>query len=115
MLPWKLVTDIVRGVQQIRFPGNIFNHSALASAEFSKGALKTQVRKRQVRNSAFRKGGKRMYGKGKYESAGMENASTENASTMQIFSHKKNLVLHKLVWRIFKWGGQVDYRLFFLR
>jgi len=86
MLPWKLVTDIVRGVQQIWFPGNIFNHSALASAEFSKGALKTQVR-----NSAFRKGGKRMYGKGKYESAGMENASTENASTMQIFSHIKKI------------------------
>ena len=53
-----------------------------------------------------------MYGKRKYESAGMENASTENASTMQTFSEiKKCLILHKLVWYIFKWGGQVDYRL----
>ena len=75
---------------------------------------KTQVRKRQVRNSEFRKDGKRMYGKRKYGSAGMENASTENASTMQTSSEiKKSLVLHKLVWCIFKWGGQVDYRLFF--
>jgi len=40
----------------------------------------------------------------------LENASTENASTMQTFSQiKKCLVLHKLVWCIFKWGGQVDY------
>jgi len=55
-----------------------------------------------------------MYGKRKYESAGMENESAENASTMQTFSQiKKSLVLHKLVWCIFKWGGQVDYRLFF--
>ena len=55
-----------------------------------------------------------MYGKRKYESAWMENASTENASTMQTFSQiKKSLVLHKLVWCIFKWGGQVNYRLFF--
>ena len=44
----------------------------------------------------------------------LENASTEKASTMQTFSQiKKSLVLHKLVWCIFKWGGQVDYRLFF--
>ena len=66
--------------------------------------------------------GKRRYGKGKYETAHFarmenactENASTENASTMQTFSHiKTTLVLHKLVWCIFKWGGQVDYRLFF--
>jgi len=58
--------------------------------------------------------GKRKYGKGKYESAGMENASTEKASTMQTFSQiKKSLVLHKLMWCIFKWGGKVDYRLFF--
>jgi len=76
-------------------------------------ALKTQVRKRQVLNSAFRKDGKRMYGKCKYESAGMENAKTENSSAMQTFSQiKKSLVFHKLVWCIFKWGGQVDYRLF---
>ena len=55
-----------------------------------------------------------MYGKRKYESAGMENASTENASTMQTFSQIKiSLVLHKLVWCIFKWGAQVDYRLVF--
>ena len=46
----------------------------------------------------------------------LENASTENASTMQTFSQiKKSLVLHKLVWCIFKWGGQVDYRLVFCR
>ena len=52
-----------------------------------------------------------MYGKRKYESAGMENASTENASTMQTFSQIKSLVLlHKLMWCIFKWGGKVDYR-----
>ena len=61
--------------------------------------------------------GKRNYGKGKYGTAHfarMENASTENASTMQTFSQiKKSLVLHKLVWCIFKWGGQVDYRLFY--
>ena len=61
--------------------------------------------------------GKRNYGKGKYETAHfarMENACTENASTMQTFSQiKKSLILHKLVWCIFKWGGQVDYRLFF--
>ena len=57
-----------------------------------------------------------MYGKRKYESAGMENASTENASTMQTFNQiKKSLVLHKLVWCVFKWGGKVGYRLFFLR
>jgi len=44
----------------------------------------------------------------------LENASTENASTMQTFSQiKRCLVLHKLVWCVFKWGGQVDYRLFF--
>ena len=59
---------------------------------------KMQVRKRQVRNSAFRKDGKRMYGKCKY------NANLQ--------SDKKCLVLHKLVWYIFKWGGKVDYRLF---
>ena len=63
------------------------------------GALKTQVRKRQVRNSAFRKDGKRKYGKCKY-SANLQ-------------SNKKGLVLHKLVRCIFKWGGQVDYRLLF--
>ena len=43
--------------------------------------------------------GKRKYGKCKY------NANLQ--------SDKKSLVLHKLVWCIFKWGGQVDYRLFF--
>jgi len=44
----------------------------------------------------------------------LENACTENASTMQTFSQiKKSLVLHHLVWCIFKWGGKVDYRLFF--
>ena len=58
----------------------------------------------------------------------LENASTKYASTnlqkwktqvrkMQVplyFSQiKKSLVLDKLVWCIFKWGGQVDYRLFF--
>jgi len=64
--------------------------------------------------------GKRKYGKGKYETAHftkVENASTENASTMQTFSQiKKGLVLHKFYCGcIFKWGGQVDYRLFFLR
>ena len=56
-------------------------------------------------------------GKRKYETAHfarMENACTENASTVQTFSQiKKSLVLHKLVWCIFKWVGQVDYRLFF--
>jgi len=68
--------------------------------------------------------GKRKYGKGNYETAHFarmenactENASTENASTMQTCSQiKKSLILHKLVWCIFKWGGKVDYRLFFLR
>ena len=58
-------------------------------------------------------------GKRKYEMAHfarMENACTENASTMQTFSQiKKSLVLYKLVWCIFEWGVQVDYRLFFLR
>ena len=50
------------------------------------------------------------------ENASMENACTENASTMQTFSQiKKSLVLYKLVWCIFEWGVQVDYRLFFLR
>jgi len=43
--------------------------------------------------------GKRMYGIRKY------NANLQ--------SDKKSLVFHKLVWCIFKWGGQVDYRLFF--
>ena len=44
----------------------------------------------------------------------LENASTENASTVQnLQSDKKSLVLDKLVRCIFKWGGQVDYRLFF--
>ena len=42
---------------------------------------------------------KRMYGKCKY------NANLQ--------SDKKSLVLHKLVWCIFKWGAQVDYRLVF--
>ena len=40
-----------------------------------------------------------MYGKCKY------NANLQ--------SDKKSLILHKLVWCIFKWGGEVDYRLFF--
>ena len=56
--------------------------------------------------------GKRKYGKGKYETAyfaRMENASTEKANLQ---SDKKSLVFHKLVWCIFKWGRQVDYRLF---
>jgi len=43
--------------------------------------------------------GKRKYGKCKY------NANLQ--------SDKKSLVLHKLVCCIFKWGGKVDYRLFF--
>jgi len=43
--------------------------------------------------------GKRKYGKGKY------NAKLQ--------SDKKSLILYKLVWCIFNWGGQVDYRLFF--
>jgi len=48
------------------------------------------------------------------ENACTDNASTENASTVQTFSQiKKSLVLHKLVWYIFKWGEKVDYRLFF--
>ena len=48
---------------------------------------------------------------------GIENASTENASTMQTFSQiKKSLVLHKLVWCIFKWGGQENqYQHYHLR
>ena len=66
----------------------------------------------------------------------LENASTEKASTKQRISQgwkthvrktqvrklqvqckpsvrQKSLVLHKLEWCIFKWGGKVDYRLFF--
>ena len=89
------------------------------------GALKTQVG--LLENASTEKASTKQrisqgwkthlgYGKRKYESAGMENASTENTSTMQTFSQiKKSLVLHKLVWCIFKWGGQVDYRLVFLR
>jgi len=57
---------------------------------------KTHVWKTQVR---ICRDGKRKYGKCKY------NANLQ--------SDKKSLVLHKLVWCIFKWGGQVDYRLFF--
>jgi len=53
--------------------------------------------------------------KGALKTQVLENACTENASTMQTFSQIKKLVLHKLVWCIFKWGGKVDYRLFFLR
>jgi len=44
--------------------------------------------------------GKRKYGKCKYSA--------------HLQSDKKSLVLHKLVWCIFKWGGKVDYSLFFL-
>ena len=75
--------------------------------------------------------GKRKYGKGKYETAHfarMENACTETQVRIcrdgkrkygkckynaNLQSDKKSLVLHKLVWCIFKWGAQVDYRLFF--
>ena len=83
------------------------------------GALKTKVLENASTEKASTKqrisqGWKTHVRKCKYESAGMENASTENASTMQTFSQiKKSLVLHKLVWCIFKWGGKVDYRLFF--
>jgi len=68
------------------------------------GALKTQVLENASTEKASKKqrisqGWKRMYGKCKY-SANLQ-------------SDKKSLVLHKLVWCIFKWGGQVDYRLFF--
>ena len=62
---------------------------------------KRKYGKGKCENSAFRKDGKRMYGKRKY-SANLQ-------------SDKKSLVLHKLVWCIFKWGAQVDYRLVFLR
>jgi len=58
-------------------------------------AWKTHVRKTQVR---MYRDGKRKYGKCKC------NANLQ--------SDKKSLVFHKLVWCIFKWGGQVDYRLF---
>ena len=57
------------------------------------GLQKTQVR--------ICRDGKRKYGKCKY-----------NANFSQIL---KSLVFHKLVWCIFKWGGQVNYRLFYLR
>ena len=57
---------------------------------------KTDVRITQVR---ICRNGKRKYGKCKY------NANLQ--------SDKKSLVLHKLVWCIFKWGGQVGYILFF--
>ena len=47
---------------------------------------------------------------------GAENASTgKRKYNANLQSDKKSLVLHKLVWCIFKWGRQVDYRLFFLR
>jgi len=71
---------------------------------FEGGALKTQV--------------------GLLENASMEKASTKerisqgwktHVRKMQVNanfqSDKKSLILHKLVWCIFKWGGQVDYRL----
>ena len=49
--------------------------------------------------------GKRKYGKRKY--------NAKNAKVQCLQSDKKSLVLHKLVWCIFMWGGQVNYRLFF--
>jgi len=76
-----------------------FTHNHTALHRSMRGRWKRKYWKTQVRNSAFRKDGKRMYGKRKY------NANLQ--------SDKKSLVLHKLVWCIFKWGGQVDYRLFF--
>jgi len=72
------------------------------------GALKTQVLEKASMKQRISQGwkthvricrdGKRKYGKFKY------NANLQ--------SDKKSLVFHKLVWCIFKWGGQVDYRLF---
>ena len=75
-----------------RFPIRVHNFSDLAtfSVDFCilyaecPGALKTQV---------------------------LENASTEKYNAK--LQDKKSLILYKLVWCIFKWGGQVDYRLFF--
>ena len=74
---------------------NISTEKASTKQRISQG-WKTQVRKTQVR---ICRDGKSKYGKCKY------NANLQ--------SDKKSLVLHKLVWCIFKWGGQVDYRLFF--
>ena len=54
-----------------------------------------------------------MYGKRKYESAVMEKSKYGKCKyNANLQSDKKSLVFHKLVWCIFKWGGQVDYRLF---
>jgi len=54
-----------------------------------------------------------------YRNGGAENASTGKRKygkckyNANLQSHKKSLVLYKLVWCIFKWGGKVNYRLFF--
>jgi len=73
---------------------NASTEKASTKQHISQG-WKTHVRKTQVR---ICRDGKRKYGKRKY------NANLQ--------SDKKRLVFHKLVWCIFKWGGQVDYRLF---
>ena len=88
---------VFRGALKTQVLENASTEKASTKQRISQG-WKTHVRKTQVR---ICRDGKRKYGKCKY------NANFQ--------SHKKNLVLHKLVWCIFKWGGQVDYRLFFLR
>ena len=65
---------------------------------FRRGRWKRKYWKTQVGLRICRDG-KRKYGKCKY------NANLQ--------SDKKSLVLHELVCCIFKWGGKVDYRLFF--
>ena len=101
LLIWLLTTPphlkyvATRGALKTQVLENAITEKASTKQRISQG-WKTHVRKTQVQ---ICRDGKRKYGKCKY------NANLQ--------SDKKGLVLHKLVWWIFKWGGQVDYRLFF--
>ena len=89
--------SVTRGALKTQVLENASTEKASTKQRISQG-WKTHVRKTQVR---ICRDGKRKYGKCKY------NAKLQ--------SDKKSLVslLRKLVWCIFKWGGQEDYWLFF--
>ena len=90
----RVMVECTSGALKRQVLENASTEKASTKQRISQG-WKTRVRKTQVR---ICRDGKCKYRKCKY------NANLQ--------SDKKSLVFHKLVWWIFKWGGQVDYRLF---
>ena len=104
---WESADDMHITAMYISLPPTTIESAVRQTNVDLRKALKTQV----LENASTEKASTKQRISQGWKTHVRKTQVRKNASTMQTLI--KSLVLHKLVWCIFKWGGKVDYRLFF--